>query len=197
MGSLSHAREGEPVANERASMASGLLSSDAIKSTNEGSRPGDAVIERLDDPAVAAALVTLLDNAELLSTLVLAISGVLERGDTIIESVAGGVQELKDAEFGIGVTRVSKVLEVATALEANLPSILAVLRSPIADPRTVEVVSMLGEATTEGVARARKGETRVTGAFGALRALKDPDVSRGLGVLVEIAKSLGQRIGGG
>ncbi|MHB1890729.1 MAG: DUF1641 domain-containing protein, partial [Acidimicrobiales bacterium] len=33
-------------------------------------------------------------------------------------------------------------------------------------------------------------------AFGALRALKDPDVSRGLGVLLEIAKSLGQRIGG-
>ena len=183
------------MANEPMSVASTSLPPDASNSANESSRPGDAVIERLDDPAVAAALVTLLDNAELLSSIVLAISGVLERGDTIIESVAEGVQELKDAEFGIGVTRVSNVIEVATALEADLPSILAVLRSPIADPRTVEVVSMLAVATTEGVARARMGDTRVAGAFGALRALKDPDVSRGLGVLLEIAKSLGQRIG--
>lgn len=50
--------------------------------------PVDAVMDRLNDPAIAAAMVTLLDNAEMLSTLVLGLAGFMKRGDTIPDSVA-------------------------------------------------------------------------------------------------------------
>ena len=60
-----------------------------------GSLPVDAVVERLNDPGVAASLVTLLDNAELLSTLVVGLGGLIERSDTIMDSVADGVAEFK------------------------------------------------------------------------------------------------------
>ena len=57
--------------------------------THPGGRtaePIDAVLERLNDPAVAAAVVTLLDNAEMLSTLVLGVSGIMDRHERANES---------------------------------------------------------------------------------------------------------------
>ena len=65
----------------------------------------------------------------------------------------------------------------------------------MARPETVQLLSDVSDAATEGVARARANDTRVTGAFAALKTLKDPEVQRGLGVLVEISRSLGRRMG--
>ena len=45
--------------------------------------PVDAVLDRLNDPATATAMITLLDNAELLSTLVVGLAGYLERSDAV------------------------------------------------------------------------------------------------------------------
>jgi len=69
----------------------------ALTEPSTSAQPIDAVAERLNDPAVAASLVTLLDNAELLSTLVLGLSGFVERGDMIMDAVADGVNEMKAA----------------------------------------------------------------------------------------------------
>lgn len=62
-------------------------------------QPVDAVTERLDDPAVAASLVARLDNVELLPTSVLGLSGLLERGDTIMDVVAEGVHDFGPNTF--------------------------------------------------------------------------------------------------
>lgn len=174
----------------------------------------DAVVDRLNDPGVAAALVTLLDNAELLSTLVLGLSGMISRSETIIGAVADGVADLRgvSASADTGLPSLAEVRQLGGDLRQAAPTIRHLLDSPVATPQTIdslaqlldspmlrpETVALLGtvsEAATEGAARARANDTRIHGVRGAMKALKDPDVERGLGVLVEIAGALGRRLG--
>jgi hypothetical protein len=160
--------------------------------------PVDAVMERLNDPAVAASLVTLLDNAELLSTLVLGLSGLIERGDVIMGTVAESVAELKAPGGPLSDTSelatIREVAVVGRQLAASAPLLAQVLDSSMARPETIQLLSDVSDAATEGSARARANDTRVVGLRGALHALKDPDVQRGLGLVVEISRSLGRQM---
>ncbi len=156
--------------------------------------PSDVVIERLNDPEVAAALLTLLDNAELLSTLVVGLSGLMERGDYIMDTVAESLREFKDASEAADLPSAAELRTVATELQAGLPAVQRLLNSPIVEPRTIDTFSQLSEALTEGVAVAKADGTKVTGIRSFFTALRDADVQRGLGATIEIARSLGRRM---
>lgn len=159
--------------------------------------PVDVVRERLNDPGVAASIVTLLDNAELLSTLVLGLSSFMERGDSIMDAVAESVNDLKAAGGPAkpeGLPSVSDISALAGQLGAAAPVLTNLLESPIAAPETIDALGSLTEAATEGMANAASNNTEVSGAFSLMRSLKDPDVAKGLGVLIEVAKSLGKRV---
>jgi hypothetical protein len=159
--------------------------------------PSEAILERLDDPAVAASLVTILDNAELLSTLVLGLSGFVERGDTIMDAVAEGMHDIKSSgvipEDG-SYPSLSEAGVAVSQLVASGPALTAVLESSMVRPETINLLSDISEAATEGAAVARENNTSVSGLRGALKLLRDPEVQRGLGVLAEIARSLGRRM---
>lgn len=160
-------------------------------------QPVDAVAERLNDPAVAASLVTLLDNAELLSTLVLGLSGLMERGDVIMESIGEAVREVQGSGAVTppdGAPTIAELGAIAAQLKTATPLLGQVLESPMASPETIDLLSLLSEAGTEGAANARSNDTKVTGAISAVRSLRDPDVQQGLGLLIEIARSLGRRM---
>lgn len=163
--------------------------------------PVDAVVDRLNDPAVAASLVTLLDNADLLSTLVLGLSGMLARGDTIIESITDGVNEMKSNGFvnpnDLTLPTPAEVTGLVSAMSRATPVITDVLDSSMVSSDTVDLLSLLSAAATEGAANARQHDTSVRGARATLRALKDPDVARGIGMFVEIARALGRRLDNG
>jgi hypothetical protein len=160
-------------------------------------QPIDAVAERLNDPAVAASLVTLLDNAELLSTLVIGLSGFIERGDVIMDAVAEGVNDLKAAgvERPEGAPSLAELGQVLVQLGAVAPVLARVNESAMVEPETIELLGMLSEAATEGAANARSHPTEVSGVFSAVKTLKDPEVQKGLGFVIEIARSLGRRMG--
>ncbi len=157
--------------------------------------PVDAVMERLNDPGVAASLVTLLDNAELMSTLVLGLSGFMERGDLILDAVAESVNDVKTAatEGNNSYPSIPELTRLAKQSQEALPLLSSILDSSMASPETVKLLGSMTEAATEGVARAQSEGTRVKGVRGAMKALKDPDVQHGLGVMLEIAKSIGQK----
>lgn len=162
-------------------------------------QPVDAVLDRLNDPAIAASLVTLLDHAELLSTIVLGLSGFLERGDTIMDSVAAGVIELKESSrpgtSGFTFPTPADLTALTAALAKSTPVITEVLDSSMVNAETVALLSMISESASEGVERARSTASSVSGLRAAVRTLKDPEVARGLGMLVEISKALGRRLG--
>jgi len=162
---------------------------------SEQHAPVDAVVERLNDPAVAASLVTLLDNAEFLSTLVLGLGGFVARGETIMDAVADGVQEFKAAGGGTSeLPSPAELTELASQLGAAAPAVSRVLESPMVEPETIDLLGTFSKAATAGMANAEANETKVAGIRGALKALKDPDVQRGLGVLIEVSRSLGQQV---
>ena len=54
---------------------------------------------------------------------------------------------------------------------------------------------MLSEAATEGAAVARANDTEITGVISAAKTLRDPEVQKGLGFIIEIARSIGRRMG--
>lgn len=155
------------------------------------SSPAEALRARLDDPEVAAALSTLLDNAEVLALAVHSLDGLLRRAEVIGAGVETGIGDLRrladSARFLVGPTR--KLAEqapgIADAAEALLDSGMF----------NRDVVTLLGRFATafvSGAEAARRDGTTVNGALSALRALKDPEVARGLGLLLEVARALGR-----
>ena len=181
---------------ERGFIAMTAMETHTVTATHQ---PVDAVLERMNDPAIAASLVTLLDNAELISTLVLGLSGFIERSDVIMDAVADSVAEFKASGGPLNdateLATLREVAAVARQAAASAPLLAQILDSSMARPETVQLLSDVSDAATEGVARARANETRVTGAVAAVKTLRDPEVQRGLGVLVEISRSLGRRMG--
>lgn len=165
--------------------------------------PSDDLRERLDDPKVAAALRDVLDHADLLALFVTAADGFFRRGDEIMDSVAGGVSDLRGA-FGhrpaaladvdlpglvAGLTTLSKsVAGAAPTLGALLGSSL------MTDVRTAPTLAMLGEALVEATEVSAKEPVRLGGVGGVLRALKDEDVRRGIGLLVHLARAVGRKL---
>jgi hypothetical protein len=163
-------------------------------------RPADVVLERLDDPGVAASLLTILDHVDLLATLAASLSELLQRGDTIIDSVTSGVGELAAAAKArpdLQLPTPAELTELARELSAATPTLTRVLSSHMVNDQTIDLLSLVAESAAEGAERARVDRASMTGLRGVLKVVKDPDVGRGLGLLVEIAKALGRRLRAG
>lgn len=168
---------------------------DSVRSTRSA-QPIDVLAERLNDPGVAASLVTLLDNAELLSTLVLGLSGFISRSEMIVDSLAEGLNDIRtvSASRPAGLPSLEDLKTISAELLEAAPILRQVLASSMTSPATIELLSTISESAVEGAERARANQTQVKGAFGALKAMKEPEVQRGLGMLIEIARALGRRL---
>jgi hypothetical protein len=155
--------------------------------------PADELLERLDDPRVAASLTHILDHADMLAMLIVGLDGFIRRGDTIAEAIADGVNDLRGAA-GSGSSG-ADVQGLLSGVVGATPTLSALLNSRMmTDPRTASTLALLGEALVEGREEAANSPAGPTGVFGLLRALKDDDVSRGLGLLIQVAKALGRKL---
>lgn len=166
--------------------------------------PGDDLIQRFDDPQIAASLAVILEHADLLATLVTGLDGLLRRAEVIGDSLAAGVAEVRGlsaagngqrpwpsvdvAALSDTVTRLS-----AAAVDAT-PALEKLLQSPLADPQTADVLAEVGEALLEGKRAAAQDPRGPKGIFALMRVTKDPDVSRGLGFMIQIARAFGRKL---
>ena len=157
------------------------------------STPTDRLRARLDDPAVAAALNTLLDHADVLALAAMSVGGFLERSDTIMSSVSDGLADLKGATGGV-----QYLAEPTRRLAQEAPAIAdaatALLDSGMLSKDVVDLLGRLAGALLQGAEAAKANGTTVQGVFPALRALKDPDVAKGLGFLIEVSRALGKNL---
>ena len=157
------------------------------------STPTDRLRARLDDPAVAAALNTLLDHADVLALAAMSVGGFLERSDTIMGSVSDGLADLKGVTGGV-----QFLAEPTRRLAEEAPAIAdaatALLNSGMLSKDVVDLLGRLAGALLQGAEAARTNGTTVQGVFPALRALKDPDVAKGLGFLIEVSRALGKNL---
>lgn len=156
----------------------------------------DGLADRLNDPKVADSLNLLLDNIDALAFLAMGLNGFLQRGDTIAESLSAGVTQIREASNGsldgLG-DQASDLLAMGKTLTENTAGLEAALG--LLQPDIIAALKSTGEALAEGQAAAARSEPEITGALSALRALKDPDLQRGLNVLVHVGKALGRNTG--
>lgn len=168
--------------------------------------------ERLEDPAVAASLTSLLDHADLLAILVTGLDGLVRRGDEISESLASAVDEIRGpaTSFAANVPGLSEarnelrdvdVQSLAVGLAAltrtlidAMPALNKLLSSPLVDPKAVDVLAELGQAVVDGKAAAEADPGGPKGVFGLWRISKDKDINRGLGFLIQVARAFGRRL---
>lgn len=168
---------------------------------------GDRLRERLDDPAVAASLNSLLDHADLIALMVQSLSEFIGRGNEITETLATGISEIRAATANSALSEVaaefktvdtmalaSSMAALAAAMAQAGPSISTVLTSPLLAPESVEVVGQVGEALIAGKAAATAQPGGPKGVFSLMKVLKDKDVNRGLGFLIHVAKAFGKSL---
>lgn len=174
--------------------------------------PVDQLRDRLDDPTVAASLNSLLDHADLIAILVAGLDGLIRRGDEISDSLASAVDEIRGpaASLTAGIPGLGDVRNElrgvdAAALAVNLatlskalvdatPAVNILLRSPLLDPESAQVLAGLGEALVEGKAAAEADPGGPKGLYGLWRVTKDKDVNRGLGFLIQVARAFGRHL---
>ncbi|MDX1882161.1 DUF1641 domain-containing protein [Mycolicibacterium sp. 120270] len=165
--------------------------------------PGDDLIARLDDPKIASSISLILDHADLLATIIVGLDGMMRRADVIGDSLASSIAEIRDVASN-GAQRewpsvdVASVGETITRLSAAaadaMPAIERLLHSPLTDVGTADVLADLGEALRDGRQAAAADPRGPKGIFALMRVTKDPDVSRGLGFMIHIARAFGQRL---
>lgn len=161
--------------------------------------PADVLRERLDDPNVAASLLNILDHADLLSVLVSGLHELVSRSDTIMESVSTSVGELTGASRAASASDVKlpnadELRNLVAELSHATPVLTKVLGTRMVNDQTIDFLSMASDSVVAGQTAAQSKKTSVRGIRGMLAVLKDRDVGRGLGLMVEIARALGQRL---
>lgn len=159
----------------------------------------------LTDPALAASLSKLAQHTDLLNFAAEAASGFLQRAEIIIDNVADGVQEARDAAAGsagnaIGIlAQLGRLLPAAqSVLNSITPlvesgSIEHLVQSKILAPEMIDTIAQLGDALHETQAKT-KVEPQQIGLFGLMKTLRDPDAQRALGFLSTFLKEFGQRL---
>ncbi len=167
----------------------------AIDGQTTGARPEtERLLDRLEDPRTAAALHTLLDNAELIAVLIGGLDGLARKGEVIGDTLAEVLDESRAAVRATGLDPMETSRQLATlipTLAAASPAINRVLDSPIVQPGPIDVLSEAAVALVAGLRAAQAKESEL-GVGGLLWATRDEDVQRGLGFIVEVARAFGR-----
>lgn len=166
------------------------------------------LLERLGDPRTLRLLQTLFDKLETAVFLLEAVDGFLRRGDEIAESAAGLVGELRNANVDIGdlkqiAERTPKIVEALGQLTEtraldrvpDLVNALQVLaKSGMLDPQVVSVLGDVGRRLAGAYDEVTAAPVAPVGSFGALKALGEPEIQRGLGLLLAVARRFGRDV---
>jgi uncharacterized protein YjgD (DUF1641 family) len=156
----------------------------------------DELLDRLSQPANLRALNSLVDQLPLLAVLVEGIDGLARKGDVITDTIAEVLEQLRAAGRASGLDLRETTEQLATLIPTfaeAAPAIKRVATSSIVHEDAVAVVGETGLALAAGYETAQREKARV-GPTGMLRATRDPDVQRGLGFLIEVAREIGRQL---
>lgn len=171
--------------------------------------PADQVRAKLDDPRVAESLNDLLEHADLLAVLVSGLDGLVRRSDTLGDNITSAIGEFKGLNGGANGSSIPGIDSLKSVDLAGLaasfatlsnkvvgatPALNSLLESRLTDPQAVEVLAQLGAALVEAKTATARQPNGPKGLFGILKATKDPDVARGVGFLLQVAKAFGRQL---
>lgn len=171
-----------------------------------------AISARLDDPAVAAALLSLLDHAELVAVLLDGVDGFVARSETIGDSLMDGVSELRAKvrsstalqDAGVDLAAITDAgISLAAVLPKAAPGMVSVVEtgaidklfsSDVIGSDAVDQVATLARGLVAGGRAFNQQPVQVGGALSLLKLLKDPDINRALSYFATVAKAMGQQL---
>ncbi|WP_298819024.1 DUF1641 domain-containing protein [Chloroflexus sp.] len=169
----------------------------------------------LSKPQTLDALDRLLGQSELLAFLVSALDHLLARGDELTENIRSAVEELRATMQDRAITP-DKLIDAFIAFLPYFPRLVAVapnfieviekiepfvasdefdalLDSGVFHPDTVRLVGEAGDAFVASRESLRHSPKPI-GLLGLLRALRDPDVQRAAGLIVEFGRRFGRSL---
>ncbi len=142
-------------------------------------------------PDVVAVVQRLLGRLDALDAATAALAQGPALAGTLVDTVDHLVARLADAGIDVD-ARLRALLIAAERLTRTdtLDAVGALLDSGLFGADAVAVLGKVGAAVADAGGRA---PTQV-GAFGMLRALRDPDVQRAAGFLIQVARGLGKQL---
>jgi uncharacterized protein YjgD (DUF1641 family) len=149
------------------------------------------LIEQLGNPKTIEALKMLLSKMEVAAFALEAVDSFVRRGDEITDSIADSIGELKNAATDIDIDQLK-------TLAAKVPALVdtgaKLVDAGLFDQKVLDALSEAGQAVAESYEHMKTEPAKPLGIFGLLRALKDPDVSRSLNFLLDVAKRYSQKM---
>jgi hypothetical protein len=178
--------------------------SPTISSSRRGSdSAADVLLEKLEDPRIAEALVSLLDKSDKLAVFADMLEAFLQRSEGMLESVSKSVGQLGRA----GTTALKKSLEnfdlddlksASGQLQGMLPFVrdlaneFGVLKEAgFFDADVVQILGRTGRAMAATVRDPKAHSTDARGIFSLIGLLKDPDIARSLNFMISFARHFG------
>jgi len=114
----------------------------------------DHLLDRLNDPTVAASLNSLLDNIELLAVLVAGLDGLARKGEVIGDTIAEVLDQIRSTTQSTGLDPMQAAQQLGTiipTLAAASPAINRILESPIVEPEPIDILSETAVALVDGL----------------------------------------------
>jgi uncharacterized protein YjgD (DUF1641 family) len=163
----------------------------------------DVLLEKLEDPRIVEALVSLLDKSDKLSFFVEVLEGFLQRNDGLIEIVSrrlGQVGRVGTSALGKSLENIDldDLKSASVQVQGMLPLLRDVMNqfsvlkeAGFFDAEVMEIIGRTGRAMAATVRdpKAQSADTR--GVFSLLGLLKDPDIARTLNFVISFARHLG------
>ena len=169
------------------------------------------LVGEVNKPETLAAIAQIIQLAPVAAVLLGGIDGFIRRGDTIMENVAAGIRE---AQPQISETYLLELVAIAKQLPTMLPALMqrlplllqtgsrlaeitesaevqAFLNSKMLSPQTIGFLGDVGEMVVQTQENFQVAPKEV-GVWGLYKAMSDPDVQRGLGFVMELARNFGK-----
>ncbi|HZC35647.1 MAG TPA: DUF1641 domain-containing protein [Chthoniobacterales bacterium] len=163
----------------------------------------DALLEKLEDPRIVEALVSLLDKSDKLTLFSELLESFLQRNEGLLEIVSRRVAQLGRA----GTSALGKSLEkidlddlksASGQIQGMLPLLKDVAnqftvlkQAGFFDPDVVEIIGRMGRAVAATARDPKARSTDTRGVFSLLGLLKDPDIARTLNFVISFARHFG------
>ncbi|EON22099.1 hypothetical protein CF8_4032 [Nocardioides sp. CF8] len=157
-------------------------------------RTTDAVLEKLQDPQVAAAVASLLDHADLVAVLLEGLDGLVARSETVGESLFASVDELRTTVNGNPALASTLGTLGAVDVAGLVASAKRLAASDVVSPQAVDSVATVARGLVAGGQQFKESPVAITGLLSLARLLKDPDIRRALSYGATVAKSIGQEL---
>ena len=184
-------------------LETGTKLADAAGAINVDELTKSRVLERLTDPQTLNTLNELLDRLPLAAFMLESLEGFISRGDTIAESLADSVGDLRglDTEKTQRLTAaLPKVMEAGEKLLdsgviEDMPKLidagLAAVDAGLLEPEVIQTVGRLAKVGLQSLEEvtAKEIEPLGGGVMGMMSVTKDKDVQKMIGFVVSMAKA--------